>query len=129
MGSREAMEEEIEPYSTQQVFWTPNQLGVVNPDGIEFICNTLINAEKPLVLTGYTGRDHDEVHALVELADTVRGLRVLDTAGADMCFPADHPAWLGLAYGEHEAIREADVILVLESDVRLPRDGIVGENN
>jgi thiamine pyrophosphate-dependent acetolactate synthase large subunit-like protein len=33
-----------------------------------------------------------------------------------MCFPADHPAWLGLRYGEDDAIRTADVIVVLDCD-------------
>ncbi|CAI4217593.1 unnamed protein product [Parascedosporium putredinis] len=32
-------------------------------------------------------------------------------------FPADHAAWLGVRYGVHDAIREADAILVLDCDV------------
>jgi hypothetical protein len=54
---------------------------------------------------------------LVELADTVKGLRVMDTGGSDMCFPADHPGWLGLRYGVEDAVRTADVIVVLDCDV------------
>lgn len=34
-----------------------------------------------------------------------------------MCFPANHPAWQGLRYGNDESIRTADVILVLDCDV------------
>lgn len=37
-----------------------------------------------------------------------------------MCFPASHAAWQGLRYGEDDSIRDADVIIVLECDVRLP---------
>jgi hypothetical protein len=54
------------------------------------------------------------VGALVKLADTVKGLRVLDTGGSDMCFPANHRAWLGLRYGIDEAIKTADVIVVID---------------
>lgn len=45
------------------------------------------------------------------------GLRVLDTGGSNLCFPSDHPGWLSVRYGSHEAIRTADVILVLDCDV------------
>lgn len=34
-----------------------------------------------------------------------------------MCFPANHPAWLGLRYGNDPSIKTADVILVLDCDV------------
>jgi thiamine pyrophosphate-dependent acetolactate synthase large subunit-like protein len=54
---------------------------------------------------------------VVELADAIPALRVLDSAGSDMSFPADHPAWLGLRYGSDAAVSEADVILVLDCDV------------
>ena len=117
MGAREAMEEEIEPYSIKQAFWTPSQLGVLTIDQLQFVANALMGSQYPLLITGYTGREHEGVQALVRLADIVKGLRILDTAGADMCFPADHPAWLGLRYGEHDAITKADVIIVVECDV------------
>ena len=34
-----------------------------------------------------------------------------------MCFPADHPASLGLRYGADDSIRTADFILVVDCDV------------
>jgi thiamine pyrophosphate-dependent acetolactate synthase large subunit-like protein len=34
-----------------------------------------------------------------------------------MCFPASHPAWLGLRFGREDAIEEADVIVILDCDV------------
>ncbi|KAK4553990.1 hypothetical protein LTR86_008831 [Recurvomyces mirabilis] len=116
-GAREAMEEEIEPYALDQNHWNPVELGGLNAKQLNFVADTLVNAEAPLVITGYSGRNHDAVHALVELADTIKGLRVLDTGGSDMCFPADHPAWLGLRYGVEENIKSADVILLLDVDV------------
>jgi thiamine pyrophosphate-dependent acetolactate synthase large subunit-like protein len=116
-GAREAMEEEIEPYSIQQEHWTPIELGGLTPKQVGEISEALVGASEPLVITGYSGRNHAAVDALVQLANTVKGLRVLDTGGSDMCFPADHPAWLGLRYGVEERIKTADVILVLDCDV------------
>ncbi|KAF2719322.1 acetolactate synthase [Polychaeton citri CBS 116435] len=117
LGSREAMEEEINPYSINQDFWHPVELGGLRLKQVKQVSELLVAAEHPLVITGYSGRNHDAVKALVNLADTVQGLRVLDTGGSDMCFPANHPAWLGLRYGVEENIKTADVILVIDCDV------------
>ena len=116
-GAREAMEEDIEPYQINQAHWTSVELGALNNKQLKEVAETLADAEEPLVVTGFSGRNHDAVDALVKLADTVKGLRVLDTGGSDMCFPADHPAWLGLRYGVEESIKTADVIIVLDCDV------------
>lgn len=117
------MEEEIEPYQIDQAFWTSTKLGSPDSYDLDFIAQALVSAEAPLVITGYTGRDPDGTRTLVELGDTVPGLRVLDTAGTAMCFPADHPAWLGLRYGEDESIAKADVLIVLECDVHRSATG------
>jgi len=117
VGAREAMEEDIEPYSIDQKVWGPAELGGLTAKQTEFVAGLLSEAKEPLVVTGYSGRNHKCVEALVGLADTVKGLRVLDTGGSDMCFPANHPAWLGLRYGIEESIKTADVILLLDVDV------------
>lgn len=111
------MEEEIEPYKINQDFWTPVGDAALPQEAVATIASALAGAEQPLVITGYSGRDHNTVKELVNLATTVKGLRVLDTGGSDMCFPASHPAWLGLRYGVEEAIKTADVILVVDCDV------------
>jgi thiamine pyrophosphate-dependent acetolactate synthase large subunit-like protein len=116
-GAREAMEEEIDPYQLDQEHWNPIELGGLSKKQVEFVADLLVQAKEPLVVTGYSGRNHAAVHALVELASTVKGLRVLDTGGSDMCFPADHPAWLGLRYGIDDSITTADFILCLDVDV------------
>lgn len=117
VGAREAMEEDIEPYQIDQNVWGPAELGGLTAKQLRLVSETLVNAEQPLLITGYSGRNHAAVDALVDLASTVKGLRVLDTGGSDMCFPADHPAWLGLRYGVEESIKNADVILLLDVDV------------
>lgn len=116
-GAREAMEEEIDPYQLDQQYWNPVELGGLNKKQVESVADMLVQAKEPLVVTGYSGRNHATVDALVELASTVKGLRVLDTGGSDMCFPADHPGWLGLRFGNEESIKSADFILCLDVDV------------
>lgn len=90
-GAREAMEEDIDPYKLDQRFWNPVEPTPLPQSGIEKIAEALVNAKEPLIITGYSGRNHATPAELVKLADTVQGLRVLDTGGSDMCFPANHP--------------------------------------
>jgi len=117
VGAREAMEEEIEPYHLDLTRWGPAELGGLTTPQLQPIAEALVAAKEPLIITGYSGRNHAAVAALVRLADTVKGLRVLDTGGCDMCFPASHPAWLGLRFAVDDAIRSADVILLVDVDV------------
>ncbi|KAI1312071.1 thiamine pyrophosphate enzyme [Xylaria venustula] len=117
VGAREVMEEDITPYSIDQGLWDRVELGGLPPKASKAIAEALLGAEKPLLVTGYSGRNHQAPGALVELANTIKGLRVLDTGGSDMCFPASHPGWVGLRFGNDDSIREADAILILDCDV------------
>lgn len=117
VGAREVMEEEIQPYQVNQNVWAPVSPAALPPQGVEMIASELITAKEPLAIVGYTGRSASAAKELVTLADTVKGLRVLDTGGCDMCFPADHPGALGMRFGSHDAIKTADFILVVDCDV------------
>ncbi|MCJ1464801.1 hypothetical protein MMC07_003414 [Pseudocyphellaria aurata] len=117
VGAREAMEEELDPYSLEQRHWGATGPVALTEDTVQTIAAALVEAKEPLIITGYCGRNHDAVRELVRLTETVKGLRVLDTGGSDMSFPADHRAWLGLKYGADPSIRTADVILVADCDV------------
>ncbi|KAI0392208.1 thiamine pyrophosphate enzyme [Xylariaceae sp. FL0594] len=117
VGAREVLEEDITPYSLDQTLWGPVELGGLSQTASDAIATALMRAESPLLITGYSGRNHAAPAALVELANTVKGLRVLDTGGSDMCFPASHSGWLGLRFGIEEAIEKADVIVILDCDV------------
>jgi len=111
------MEEDIEEYSLNQEYWHPVEPTALPPSGVERIAKAFVDAKEPLIITGYSGRNHKAVGELVKLANNIKGLRVLDTGGCDMCFPADHPSWLGVRYGLHQNIKTADMILVLDCDV------------
>ena len=117
VGAREVMEEEIEPYHLEQKFWTPIEPCALSERIVGSMKEALYTAKQPLVLTGYCGRNPKSTLALEELADQHRKLCVIDTAGSDMCFPSNHPAWRGLRYGAHELIRTADLIIVIDCDV------------
>ncbi|KAK0388913.1 hypothetical protein NLU13_2490 [Sarocladium strictum] len=115
-AAREVLEAEIQPYTLDQDQWNPIELGGLPESGVKKIAEALAGAKEPLIVTGYSGRNHKVPGALVELANTIKTLRVTDSGGSDMCFPADHPAWLGLRFGMDEAIQSADVIVVLDCD-------------
>ncbi|MCJ1282234.1 hypothetical protein MMC26_001557 [Xylographa opegraphella] len=117
LGAREAMEEELEPYKLNDKEWDPVGPGALTAAAVKTIAEALAEAKEPLIIVGYSGRNHAAVGELVKLAETVKGLRVLDTGGSDMCFPANHRASLGLRYGVDESIKTADVILVADCDV------------
>lgn len=116
-AAREVIEADVKPYDLDQDHWGAAEMGGLLSKSAAKIATALARASNPLVVTGYSGRDHKVPAALVQLADTVKCLRVLDMAGSDMCFPADHPAWLGVKQGVDDSISEADVILVIHCDV------------
>lgn len=117
MGAREVMEETIEPYYINPAYWKPVAPAALPEYAVQEIADALAAASDPLAIVGFTGRNHAAVKPLVSLADTIKGLRVLDTGCSDMCFPADHPGWLGMKYGVDGAIENADVFLILDCDV------------
>ncbi|KAJ6787458.1 hypothetical protein PWT90_08732 [Aphanocladium album] len=116
-GAREIMEADIQPYTLKQSEWSPIELGGLSKKAVLDIADALAGAERPLVITGYGGRNHEFPDTLVKLATVLPGLQVLDTGGSDMCFPANHPAWMGMRFGVEDCIEKADVILVINCDV------------
>ncbi|EMD96776.1 hypothetical protein COCC4DRAFT_62274 [Bipolaris maydis ATCC 48331] len=93
MGAREVMEENIEPYSINSAVWRPIAPAALLQEAVREIAEALVNASDPPVIVGFTGRC------------------------SDMCFPAEHPGWLGMKYGVDAAIENADVFLILDWDV------------
>lgn len=117
VGAREVMEEDIEPYQLNQAVWGPVSPAALPASGIQLIASELAAAKAPLIVTGYSGRKAEAVAELVNLANNFKGVRVLDTGGSDMCFPANHPGWLGLRYPGHDVVGASDLIIVIDCDV------------
>ena len=81
----------------------------------------LLAAKNPLILAGYSGRHHESVAALVELAETL-GARVL-TSQVRVNFPTSHPLCAGMdpIGGGNRAdghfVTEADAVLLIDYDL------------
>lgn len=74
----------------------------------------LARAEHPLLITTSLGQDPAAVPELVTLAERF-GFPVVVMVPRYMNFPSDHPLHLG--YDPHPLLEEADVLLVIDSDV------------
>ncbi|KAI0382724.1 thiamine pyrophosphate enzyme, N-terminal TPP binding domain-containing protein [Hypomontagnella monticulosa] len=117
VAAREVLAQEIEPYALDQERWVPIGPAALPADAVHQICSTLVQAERPLIITGYSGRDWRTPKLLVDLVDLIPGIRVHDTGGSDMCFPGSHPASEGFRLSTDECTKDADAILLLDCDV------------
>lgn len=86
-------------------------------DAIHDIATALVEAERPLIITGYSGRDRRTPELLVALADLIPGIRVHDTGGSDLCFPSSHIASEGFRLSFDDCTKDADVVFLLDCDV------------
>jgi len=78
----------------------------------------LIDAENPLIVTGYSGRNLQSVQSLIELAETLSA-RVL-TSDIRVNFPNTHPLAAYLSPGGgfgNPLLSKADVILAIDYDM------------
>jgi len=83
------------------------------------IAAALEEARSPLIVTTYLGRDPAAVAGLTALCE-LAGVGVLESVPMRMNFPARHPLQVGYHWNQpeqHPVLAEADVILVLGSDV------------
>ena len=115
--AREVLAEKVRPYSLRQEQWGPIGPGALPVEVVETISHALVKAKRPLVVTGYVGKNKKCPEQLVKLADAIPGLRVLDCGGSDMCFPQNHRASQGFRLATHDCTKDADVILMLDCDV------------
>ena len=116
-GAREVMAEPLAPYEIDQTKYIPVGPAALPAKAVSDIVEALVNARHPLIITGYTGRNHANPSQLVQLAGIILGLRVFDTGGSDMCFPMTHPASLGFRFSFDNATTKADLILIIDCDV------------
>jgi acetolactate synthase-1/2/3 large subunit len=118
-GAREVMEESIEPYRVDAGRYPPVAPAALTDEVTAEIATALATARHPLIVTSYLGRDPAAVPSLVALAELM-GIPVLEAMAYHVNFPADHPLHAGFQYhstGQNPVLAEADVILVLDSDV------------
>jgi acetolactate synthase-1/2/3 large subunit len=119
VGAREVMEEATEPVALDRKSWTPIAARALPEDGVAEIVEALAKAKSPLVVTSYVGRNSAAVPELVRLCHSL-GIGVLESVPSAMNFPHDDDLYLGNHWNhpfQNEALAEADVILVIDSDV------------
>jgi acetolactate synthase I/II/III large subunit len=103
-------------------FPTCDQLAVARPsapdlDGIRLIAERLASARNPHVVISRSGKNPATVPALVELCELL-AMPVIDGGNRTyQCFPFDH--WL---YQGSAKLTDADVVVVIETDVPWPSD-------
>ncbi len=84
------------------------------------VADLLLEAERPLIVTGFAGRYPQNVDTLVGLAETL--CAPVLTGQVWMNFPTTHPLCLGIekiggGRGPNPGIAEADVILAIDYDM------------
>jgi acetolactate synthase I/II/III large subunit len=119
VGPREVMEEPVEPYAVDPADYPPVGPAALTDETTRDIATALAGAHHPLIVTSYLGRNPDAVPALVQLAELL-AIPVLESAAFCVNFPGDHPLHVGYQFttsAQNPRLAEADVILVLDSDV------------
>ncbi|MDM4761990.1 thiamine pyrophosphate-requiring protein [Galbitalea sp. SE-J8] len=119
VGAREVMEEVVPRVELDRAAWQPVHPAALASDDVETIADALRTAHRPLIVTSYLGRNPDAVPKLVELAESL-GIAVLESTPGQVNFPWTSPLHQGVQWSEqaeNAALAEADVVLVLDSDV------------
>ncbi|TGO35797.1 hypothetical protein BHYA_0146g00220 [Botrytis hyacinthi] len=108
-GAREVMAETDQPQKFDAGQYEPIGPSALPQSAVKKIAEALSNAKSPLIITGYSGRNHACPAKLVKLADMIPE------------FATSHPAYLGFRISFDKSATEADVIFVLDCDVpRIP---------
>ncbi|WP_066157054.1 thiamine pyrophosphate-requiring protein [Halalkalibacter krulwichiae] len=120
MGAREVMEEQLEEKVTiDPSLWEPIAPSALPPKQVTEIANDLRNSKNPLIVTSYLGRNEAAVNELIRLSEQL-AIPVLESCPNYVNFPADHAMHIGYQWNTPEQnkwLEQADVILVLDSDV------------
>jgi acetolactate synthase I/II/III large subunit len=119
-AAREVLEEEVPAAAVDDPkLWRPVAPGAIEPSAAALIADDLIAARRPLVISSYLGRNPNAVGELMKLCHTL-GIGVWTSVPTYLDFPADDPLYLGNQVNapvKNAALEEADVLLVLDSDV------------
>jgi len=119
VGAREVMEEPVSPALFDPDQWSPVGSTALRANDAAEIAERLSQARRPLLVTSYFGRRPAEVPGLVRLCRRI-GMGVLESVPSCVNYPHDDEFYQGNQWNEprqNQALAEADVILVLDSDV------------
>ncbi|GAB3451035.1 thiamine pyrophosphate-requiring protein [Streptomonospora sediminis] len=124
VGAREVMEQHLDPAHADNPQYhlrrtTPIAPAALDPHTTDTITRALTQADNPLIVTSYLGRDPRAVTQLVRLADQL-AIPVLESVPMRLNFPADHPLHAGYQWNTQEpnpVLARADTILAIDTDV------------
>ncbi len=119
MCAREVMEAEVPRHEPQRACWPRLGAGPAPEEFVESLAAALETARRPLVVTSYAGRDPAAVAELVNLCGRL-GIGVVESVPNFVNYPADDAMHQGMQGNEpvqNRALAEADVVLVVDSDV------------
>ncbi len=119
VGAREVMEAQAEPAALDPSAGQPVAPQALDQEAVSNLAAALAGAKRPLIVTSYAGRRPAIVGALVRLCRRL-GIGVLESAPSHVNYPHDDDLYQGNQWSQpdqNEALAEADVILVIDSDV------------
>jgi acetolactate synthase-1/2/3 large subunit len=119
VGAREIMEQDIAPVTIDTRKWPVVSPAGLPPDAPASIAQALASAKRPLIVTSYLGRNPAAAEQLARLCHRL-GVGVLESVPNHLSFAHDDPLYQGSQWNEkrqNPALAEADVILVVDSDV------------
>ena len=118
-AAREVLEGRVQPAAHPRSHWQPVAPAALPVEAAAALAAALSQAEAPLVVTSFAGRNTKAVGELVALCDRL-GFGVLESAPNYVNFPHDNWLYQGNQWNEarqNEALRHADLVLVVDSDV------------
>ena len=118
-AAREVLEGEVPAVVMDPRHWQPVRPAALPPDAVESIATALAQAERPLIVTSYAGRNPAAVAQLVALCSEF-GIGVAESVPSYMNFPTTHVCYQGVQWNErrqNDALAQADVVVVIDSDV------------
>ncbi len=111
---REVLAEPAVPLQSGRTRLQASAPAAPDPDAVLRAAKLLAAAERPLIVTANAGRDPDAFATLAMFSERF-GFPVVQHKPRYLGLPSSHP--MNLGYDPHRFVGEADVILVLESDV------------
>lgn len=115
MGAREPLEQRVENRAElPRQGIAPHLPSVPDDAGLRQVAEWLNQAERPLIITSYLGRNPAAVEPLVALAERL-AIPVVETSAYFLNFPRDHELHFGARAGQH--LSQADLVFVIDSDV------------
>jgi len=113
-GAREVLEENVEQLPDSWEKWSLIEQPSLPEKGINVIVSALLEAQNPVLITSYLGRNKKAVTELIAFCEKL-AIPVVEQIPTYVNFPRDHALHLG--YDPNPYIREADVIIAIDTDV------------